>query len=511
MRKIFTIVLLLISLSLSASHVHLSLTGVTTGTHFSYCQTTVDSVIVHKPVSSDVVTWYHPSAGYSDLDSIIVTQSNQGYWYFSDGLLTIEFYIDFVSIAPTEPWTVTDTTKCTELSIILKGQVTHQPDFTYTWSTGTGTQINVTIPGIYYVTVTGACGTVSDQIEVFNHPVPVPNLGADVVTCDGNTVTLDPGTFAGYAWSTSVSTPTIDVTNTGTYRITVTDDNGCKKSDTILITFVLPYPDEQICLVTVDTNTWKNKIMWEKTPDVGTEYYLIYKETGTNSYAQIGNVAANQPAEYIDLFSTPESHGDKYKITVLDTCENESAMSFYHKTINLTISSYGSTMGLIWDDYVDESGNYTPFRYYIYRGSQPNNMTLLDSVSGSFNSYNDVSVFDVYYYMIGVKKPSGCNTTKSTEFTAFSNKKDNSTLVSVNKNSLEIDFKIFPNPTKENLVVEISQNAQLEIFNSQGQLIKAKTLTEKKSDIDLSGISSGVYTLRIKTDKGIAVKKLIKE
>lgn len=204
MKKLFTIVFILMSLSLSvtASHVHLSLTGVTSGTSFYYCGTTVDSVIVYKPniAPSGAVQWNH--SGYPAIvsDSIIVTQSMQGQWMCQYSPVDIiEFYVNFTSISPVESWIVNDTVKCTEASIWLDAQQTSQPDFTYAWSTGTGTQINVTVPGIYSVTVTGACGVINDQIEVLNHPVPAPNLGADVVTCSGNTVTLDPGAFTGYA------------------------------------------------------------------------------------------------------------------------------------------------------------------------------------------------------------------------------------------------------------------------------------------------------------------------
>ncbi len=245
------------------------------------------------------------------------------------------------------------------------------------------------------------------------------------------------------------------------------------------------YQNEKICLVTVDTITWKNKVMWEKTANVGAGYYLIHKENGLNNYNQIGYVLASQPGEYIDLFSVPESHGDKYKISLLDTCGNESAMSSYHKTMNLVISSFGNTMGLMWDDYVDESGLYSPFRYYIYRGTSPSNMSLLDSVSGSFNSYNDVNVFNVYYYIIGVKKLGGCNTTKS-NIVSYSNKKDNSTLLGINSATYST-ITVSPNPFTESTTITIPNslitNYELKIIDITGKTVRTITNLNRHAEL----------------------------
>ena len=74
---------------------------------------------------------------------------------------------------------------------------------------------------------------------------PAPDLGADGDYCVQNIVTLDPGTFSSYDWSTAESTPTIDVDTTGVplnapfdIWVTVTDQYGCTGSDTITISFI---------------------------------------------------------------------------------------------------------------------------------------------------------------------------------------------------------------------------------------------------------------------------------
>jgi len=294
------------------------------------------------------------------------------------------------------------------------------------------------------------------------------------------------------------------------YIVSVSDSNSCSSFETISVIEYLPFNNEQICLVTVDTTTWKNKIMWEKTANVGTESFNVYKEVSTNIYNLIGSIPYDNDTYFIDITSAPESHGDKYKITVIDTCGNESSKSNFHKTMNLVISTFGSTMGLSWTPYEDESGVFIPSVYYIYRGTQPNNIQLFDSISASFTSYNDNNVFNQFYYMVGVKKTNGCNVgTKANYSTSFSNKKQNS--VGINENNYDININIFPNPKNEKFRIEIEEKAILEIIDSQGQILETRLLMVKENNIDISKLSDGVYTLRIITDNGIAIRKLIKE
>jgi len=51
----------------------------------------------------------------------------------------------------------------------------------------------------------------------------------------------------------------------------------------------------------------------------------------------------------------------------------------------------------------------------------------------------------------------------------------------------------------------------MEIINLQGQVVKILKLTNLKNTINVKELTCGVYTLRIMTDKGIFVKKLVKE
>jgi hypothetical protein len=70
---------------------------------------------------------------------------------------------------------------------------------------------------------------------------------------------------------------------------------------------------------------------------------------------------------------------------------------------------------------------------------------------------------------------------------------------------------IYPNPATYNLIIEAPQKATIEILNIQGQLVKAITATGNKTSIDVSALPSGMFFIKVKTKKGIEVKKFVKE
>ncbi|MGD0709592.1 MAG: T9SS type A sorting domain-containing protein [Bacteroidales bacterium] len=80
------------------------------------------------------------------------------------------------------------------------------------------------------------------------------------------------------------------------------------------------------------------------------------------------------------------------------------------------------------------------------------------------------------------------------------------------------NLMIYPNPATNNLTIVSPQNAVIEITNIQGQLIKtlppcgeAGATTSNKTNIDVSALPCGVYIVEVKTEKGIEVRKFIKE
>jgi hypothetical protein len=318
-----------------------------------------------------------------------------------------------------------------------------------------------------------------------------------------------------YVWSptvglsaTNTATVTASPDTTTMYFVHITDEVGCVQNDYVTITVGNVFENEEICLVTVDTVVWKNKIIWQPTLGVGTIGYNVYKEVATNIYSGIGFVAAGDPTWLIDVNSQPESYGNRYKITAIDTCGNESEKSFYHNTMNLTIAAFGSTMGLSWTPYIDESGVFEPSLYHIYRGTTPADMQWLASIPGTQTSYNDNNVFTIYYYLVGVERSGGCNPgEKSVITTSFSNKKDNSTLVS-NRQSLGYEtlsglLTAYPNPFTETTTITFynpdNKPYTFILTDATGRMVrKENNINGNQFILDKGNLSAGVYMLELK-------------
>lgn len=78
------------------------------------------------------------------------------------------------------------------------------------------------------------------------------------------------------------------------------------------------------------------------------------------------------------------------------------------------------------------------------------------------------------------------------------------------------EVKIYPNPTKGKLVVEIPQSdipmAQIVLVNMQGKIIINKDIpTGSSSNVDLTRFSSGIYVMKIIIGQDFSDWKIIKE
>jgi len=117
----------------------------------------------------------------------------------------------------------------------------------YKWSNGVNSSENTVTPTVtstYIVTVTDANGCkATDSVKVVVNPLPVANAGVDQSICNGSVTKLKAIGGNIYLWSNGGATDeiTINPTVTTTYVVIVTDINGCKASDSVVVT-VNPLP-----------------------------------------------------------------------------------------------------------------------------------------------------------------------------------------------------------------------------------------------------------------------------
>ncbi|MDQ3051177.1 MAG: PKD domain-containing protein, partial [Bacteroidota bacterium] len=136
-------------------------------------------------------------------------------------------------------------------NIICQGQTATfnaGPGFTYEWSNGAFTQsTNISIAGPYTVTVTDANGCIGVAVRnLVVNANPTPVINGTTTFCQGLNYNLNAGIgYTDYLWSGGATTQLLNVTNSGTYTVTVTNANGCTGTDSQVVT-VNPLPTPTI-------------------------------------------------------------------------------------------------------------------------------------------------------------------------------------------------------------------------------------------------------------------------
>jgi hypothetical protein len=123
----------------------------------------------------------------------------------------------------------------------------------YSWASGdTSSQITVSSPGIYSVTVSlnGCSASTYTYISTLSNPIP--SISEPVSICQGLSTTLTASGGVSYHWSNESNNASINVSSGGEYTVTVTNSDGCTASISSTVT-ILPSPiisisgDFEIC------------------------------------------------------------------------------------------------------------------------------------------------------------------------------------------------------------------------------------------------------------------------
>ncbi len=426
-------------------------------------------------------------------------------------------------------------TICGDIQVNLENPVLQADE--YMWSEGSTTQaIGINTPDVYRSLSIDKSNFIwfTDTFEIVLRPLPdIDLIATKTVACMGDSIMVkaennDPGqAIESYHWSEGETEDSIFITSTGEYYLTSTNSYYCVSVDTIELMINEPF-NETICMVTVDTATNKNMVTWEKTPDRGIESYKVYKEVSLDSFEVIGTVSYDSLSVYVDVSSRPNERAAKYKISVVDTCGNESALSPYHKTINLQVSQGvpATTYNLDWNHYVDEAGLFTIDKYYIYRGNTKGSMALYDSISGSFTSLNDNNVTAIYYYYVSVRKTPSCDPERYLKASAgpfsqsISNLEDNRLKEDLinEQRSGAFALALYPNPVKENININFNLDeaalVNITVFAPDGSKIadvlnKEMPWGSHTTVFNGSDLSSGLYYIYLEVDGIKEVEKIV--
>ncbi|PHN04417.1 T9SS type B sorting domain-containing protein [Flavilitoribacter nigricans] len=214
----------------------------------------------------------------------------------------------------------------------------------YVWQDGsTTTAYTVNSEGTYTVAVTNACGTTSDEVTIDYVQAVQLELGADQVLCEGEVLTLDVTNedVESYQWQDGSNQPTYQITEDGTYSVTIT--TPCEVvSDEINVSFIETPTlelgaDTSICVIdplTLSVNIPGATYQWQ---DGSTQPNIPVTTTGL--YAVTVNTACNVLT-------------DAVFITVIDSIQTELGQdTFYCPGSRLRLdASAGTPAEYVWSN-----------------------------------------------------------------------------------------------------------------------------------------------------------------
>lgn len=410
-------------------------------------------------------------------------------------------------------------------------------NYSYLWNSGGTGQDIIGVPaGNYVVQVTDASGCAATKAFQLN-PIEGAGVSADITkaVCGTNTGSIELDVFPAFGetitaieWSNGETTEDIYNLAPGIYTCQIEQSNGCTADFSWRVRARKP-PRPDICVVTVDTSTTTNLIVWEK-PAVNLfdiHHYRIYRETNiAGQFQLIDTVHYSNISVFNDVVASPLTRSWRYRITAVTSCGNESAPSNAHKTIHLVMIDLGNgDFKVVWDNY--EGFPYSTYDLLRYTDVDGQWVTVISNIP--FNALpNEIDTppsTQELDYMIEVTPPGGTCTATFGKAQDYNSSRSNKPRSDFNpgdgtgdpNNSLvkheneQFTIAMYPNPTDGPFEValyheQLNVTMDITILNIQGKVVYQSTIQNGVNYIDLSQVESGVYFVNV--DDGSTSERL---
>ncbi|MBK6833201.1 MAG: T9SS type A sorting domain-containing protein [Bacteroidetes bacterium] len=381
--------------------------------------------------------------------------------------------------------------------------------------------VSPTLSGTANITLTATdqSGASSNQTIVITvNPKPIVSAGQDANICLNSNTSLNATGATSFVWlpSTALScsncaNPTAAPLATTIYTVTGTDGNNCVNTDEVSV-FVTQALTQEICAVTVDSISTHNVIFWEKPVTTAIDSFFVYREDATNVYTHIGTVAYDSLSEYHDNGVDPNVTTKRYKISVLDTCGNEGPKSNYHNTIYIIHVGAGQ---FTWNPIYTIENNPNPVANYVLMRDNisDGNWFQIASTAGTQNTIVDpaYSSFPTGRWRVEAQWGITCTSTRGAINTTRSNIKSPSS-IGINELKSLGEISIKPNPATNQIEISFAErNATLLIHDELGRMIAELKTQSAVNTIDVTNYASGVYTIKLVSNKGMSVTKFVKQ
>ena len=421
--------------------------------------------------------------------------------------------------------------------------------YMYNWTgpngfTSTNNNLDNLCNGTYIITVYDGITTLTDTFNIYQPQPITANLSVDSIICHNGTSQAEINVWGGtqpliYNWSNG-SNSYITTVASGTYSISVTDQNGCYISQF----FSLTNPDPIINTTTSTTVSCfgeNNGSAGINTTNGGTAPYSYLWSDGQNTNIASGLFAGTYYCTITDI----NGCSDYISVDVLEpdeiinTTSSIDASCYDNCDGSISITTNGGTPPYIytWDDgQTTQTATGLCAGFYNVTITDANNCSTINSavvnepnpilinilING--NSLIATSGFSSYqwYNANGTLIPGATseifNPTSMGEYYVVvtnNNCEETSYVINYNingLNNLNQSIKIYPNPTNGFLTVETSSavnltfmtyigNELLEVENNHNELNSTK--------LDLSTFAKGIYLMKIEQNNQIMNYKII--
>jgi hypothetical protein len=275
------------------------------------------------------------------------------------------------------------------------------------------------------------------------------------------------------------------------------------------------YLAPQICMVTIDTATGENLVVWEKTTSAPIESYQVYRESSVaGQYEAIGNVPVNELSVYTDPDAKPAQRAYTYKITaqLSDGTESDIELCDPHKTIHLQTSL--NTQEYVTDLDWTEFYGFDFGTYYIFRKAQGEpGFSVVDSLPKSGQTWTDLDAPDVdtILYAVAVKRALSCRPSEDTKAGtgpynhSLSNLDDDKLKTTGVGDVIVGGLKIYPNPFTERTRIEFpnpgSEEYMFVVRDLAGKAVRAGRVSTGSLVIERGSLDAGLYTIELRGEK----------
>ncbi|MBL7897126.1 MAG: T9SS type A sorting domain-containing protein [Crocinitomicaceae bacterium] len=404
--------------------------------------------------------------------------------------------------------------------------------YDYAWfETVSGTPVGSNSPsisslggGAYFAIITddNGCSTVyNTMVSEAGGPTVIIDLVTPAGCTDDGAIDISVNTdvpISTIDWSNGETNEDISNLPAGFYTVEVVDQSGCMGMGGVEVPAASPALNP-ICLVTVDTLTNTNLLVWEKEISTDIDYYNIYRETSVaGEFLFLASVPYSDESVYNDITASPQIRSWRYKLAAVNMCGEESDLSEFHKTIHLTISfGLSNTVNLNWDNY--EGFAFGTFE--IWRHTNSTGWDNIQDLPSSLFSFTDsppnINGLD---YIISITPPATCTSTTGKvqdHNSSRSNKSSSITgdLVSTNEEDKTGLTNVYPNPSNGNfnliVVPQLSDSYSAFVTDASGRTILQFSSSDVMTEIDLSNFSDGIYNLQILVDDQVINRKLVKQ